>query len=168
MLFIEGLLEPLRGWVKAFDPPALQEAMKKARSMELVAPSSKFGSSSKFGTKGSSSFRDNRTFPKNKEKSDFKGDQKGKSAAPFDRETINDLQKTKLCFYCKGPYDANHDCPLRPKGKATRAMWVFYEDSKSENSEQQADQEESDDEKSKKEEEKEREIHLQEARITSI
>lgn len=41
VLFIEGLLEPLRGWIKAFDLPSLQEAMKKARSMEFAAPKSK-------------------------------------------------------------------------------------------------------------------------------
>lgn len=33
VLFIEGLLEPLRGWLKAFDPPTLQKEMIKARSM---------------------------------------------------------------------------------------------------------------------------------------
>lgn len=41
VLFMEGLMEPLRGWLKAFDPPTLQEAMKKARSMEFVAPKGK-------------------------------------------------------------------------------------------------------------------------------
>lgn len=35
----------------------------------------------------------------------------------------------KLCSYCREPYDLNHDCPLRPKGKAHRIMWVPYEDS---------------------------------------
>ncbi|XP_057857449.2 uncharacterized protein LOC131066653 [Cryptomeria japonica] len=34
ILFSEGLMEPLKGWIKAFDPPSLQEAMKKARNME--------------------------------------------------------------------------------------------------------------------------------------
>lgn len=93
--------------------------MKKARSMELAAPSSRFNS------RGSSSFKDNKGFNRNKEKSDFnkkksdsKNNSKGKSATPLlDREALNDLRRKKLCFYCKGPYDANHDCPLRPKGK---------------------------------------------------
>ena len=35
------LLEPMRGWTKAFDPPTLREAMKKARGMEFAAPKSK-------------------------------------------------------------------------------------------------------------------------------
>ena len=38
VLFTEGLSEPLKGWVKAFDPFHLQEAIKKARSMEQAAP----------------------------------------------------------------------------------------------------------------------------------
>ena len=41
VLFMEGLLEPIRGWIKAFDPPTLREAMKKARGMEFAAPKSK-------------------------------------------------------------------------------------------------------------------------------
>lgn len=42
ILFSEGLTEPLKGWIKAFDPPSLQEAMKKARNMEWAAPKAKF------------------------------------------------------------------------------------------------------------------------------
>lgn len=94
VLFIEGLSEPLRGWIKAFDPSTLQEAMRKARSMELAAPQSKFSS------KASSSYKDGKSFSKKNEKSDFKG----KSAAPLNKDTIDDLRE-KLCFYCKGPYD---------------------------------------------------------------
>ena len=41
VLFMEGLMEPLKGWLKYFDPPSLQEAIKKARSMEFAAPKSK-------------------------------------------------------------------------------------------------------------------------------
>ena len=99
VLFMEGLMEPLKGWLKAFDPPTLQEAMRKARSMELTAPSNRYT------PRSTSSFRDNKRFDKNKGK---KGDIKGKSTAPFDAETLNDLRK-KLCFYCKGPYDRDHD-----------------------------------------------------------
>lgn len=46
VLFTKGLEEPLRGWVKAFDLPTLVDAIKKARSMELAAPKSKFQSKS--------------------------------------------------------------------------------------------------------------------------
>ena len=37
VLFMDGLSEPLRGWVKGHDPGTLQEATKKARDL---APSS--------------------------------------------------------------------------------------------------------------------------------
>lgn len=159
VLFMEGLLEPLRGWIKAFDPLSLQEAMKKARSMEFATPSNKFNS------RNTSSFRDDKGFNKNREKSnfkreksDFKSDSKGKSATPLDREALNDLRRKKLCFYCKGPYDANHDCPLRPKGKANRVMWAYYEDSESESSEQQESSEESESEASEPKAEVESEL----------
>lgn len=159
ILFMEGLYEPMRGWFKAFDSPTLQEAMRKAHSMELVAPRSKF-------SYGSSSSKDIKSFPKKKKE---RQDGKEKKAAPWDRETLNDLQRKKLCFYCKGPYDANHDCPLRPKGKENRVMWAFVEDSKSD---QQSNSEDSrgkhEEEKSENEEEQgESSKHLG-AHITSI
>ena len=64
--------------------------MRKAQSMELIAPSKRFN--------------------------------KGKSTTPLDMETLNDLRRKKLCFYCKGPYDRDQDFPIRPKGKANRVM----------------------------------------------
>lgn len=150
VLFTEGLMEPLKCWLKAFDPPTLQEATKKARGKEFAAPTSKFTS------KGSSSYSDNKKFQKKDDKA------KGKSTFPLDRETLNDLRKKKLCFYCKGPYDVNYDCPLRPKGKANRAMWALYEGS---NSDQQSDYEDSESEKSEQEVEVEAEVKLKEARL---
>ncbi len=77
ILFTEGLSEPLKGWIKAFDPPTLQEAMRKAWSMELTAPASRFTSRS------TTSFRDNKKFDKNKGKNI---DTKGKSTTPLDAE----------------------------------------------------------------------------------
>lgn len=44
----------------------------------------------------------------------------------MDRDTLNDLRKKKLCFWCKGPYDDKHGCPLRPKEKKKQMEW-FYE-----------------------------------------
>ncbi|XP_059068585.1 uncharacterized protein LOC131859077 [Cryptomeria japonica] len=61
-LFIEGLMEPLKGWLKAFDPPSLQGKMKKARGMEFAAPTNNFPS------KGLSSYRDNKKFQKKDDK----------------------------------------------------------------------------------------------------
>jgi hypothetical protein len=36
MLFIEGLDEPLRGWVKAFRPTTLQDAIMKTQDMRDI------------------------------------------------------------------------------------------------------------------------------------
>ena len=116
---MEGLMEPLKGWLKAFDAPSLQEAVKKARSMEFAAPTSKFTSNGTFSN------RDNKKFPKKEDKA------KDKYTFPLDHETLNDLRKRKLCFYCKGPYVINHDCPIKPKGKSNRAMWALIEESDS-------------------------------------
>jgi hypothetical protein len=33
MLFTEGLVEPLKGWVKDFRPPTLQDAIRKTQDM---------------------------------------------------------------------------------------------------------------------------------------
>ena len=161
ILFTEGLSEPLKGWIKAFEPPSLQEAMRKARSMELTTPSSRFT------PRSTSSFKDNKKFDKNKDK---KGDTKGKFTAPLDMETLNDLRRKKLCFYCKGPYDRDHDCPMRPKGKANRVMLAYYEGSDSDSSGHEDDH--SDVELKVEAEaleiQEEPELHLQEARLSSI
>jgi hypothetical protein len=37
MLFIEGLMEPLKGWVKAFKPTNLQDAIWKTRDLGPTA-----------------------------------------------------------------------------------------------------------------------------------
>lgn len=96
ILFVEGLYEPMRGWIKAFHPPTLQEAMRKTCSIELTVPRNKFNS------KPSSSFNDSKSDPKITKNVN----QKRKFAAPLDREIINDLRR-RLCFYCKGPFDEN-------------------------------------------------------------
>ena len=118
----------------------MQKAIKKARSTEQATPVNKFQ------LKGASSSKD-KPFFKKPERNETKAENKDKSFAPLDRETLNDLRKKKNCFYCKGPYDMNHDCPLRPKGKENRVMWAYYEDSDSENSDQQFENDESIEEK---------------------
>ena len=42
MLFVEGLMEPLRGWVKAYKPTSLQDAVNRARDMQDAIPKSWF------------------------------------------------------------------------------------------------------------------------------
>jgi hypothetical protein len=44
MLFIEGLSKPLRGWVKAFKPTSLQDAIIRTSDMEDAVPKNKFPS----------------------------------------------------------------------------------------------------------------------------
>ena len=56
----------------------------------------------------------------------------------MDEETQEELKKKKLCCWCKEPYNRDHDCPLRPKGKANHFMWAYYEDSDSDKVDQQA------------------------------
>jgi hypothetical protein len=38
MLFVEGLMEPLRGWVKAYKPTSLHDAINMARDMQDAVP----------------------------------------------------------------------------------------------------------------------------------
>jgi hypothetical protein len=160
-LFTEGLSKPLKGWIKAFDSPTLQEAMRKEQSMELTTPSSKFT------PRSTSSFRDNKKLDKNKGK---KVDTKGNSTTPLDTEALNDLRRKKLYFYCKGPYDREHNYPLRPKGKANRVMWVYYEelDSNSPTHEDDHSDTEPEVETEASEHKEEPDLHLQQARLSSI
>ena len=94
MLFIEGLVEPLRGWVKSLDPPSFQKAIKNGCNLEASTPRGKFAS------KPATSSYD-RTTPRREEKLEGKCP----IAAPLDRETINDLRRRKL-FYYRGRYEA--------------------------------------------------------------
>ena len=42
MLFIEALTEPLRGWVKAYNPLTLQDAISRARDLQDSVPKNRF------------------------------------------------------------------------------------------------------------------------------
>jgi hypothetical protein len=41
MLFTEGLTEPLRGWVKAYRPPTLQNVILRTRDLADLVPKTK-------------------------------------------------------------------------------------------------------------------------------
>ena len=135
--------------------------MRKARSMELTTPSNRFTSRS------TSSLKDNKKFDKNKGK---KGDTKGKSNTPLDMKTLNDLHRKKLFSYCKGPYDRDHDCPMRPKGKANRVMWDYCEGSNFDSPRHEDDHSdvEPEVEVEAPETKEDPKLHLQEARLSSI
>jgi hypothetical protein len=51
MLFTEGLTKPLRGWVKAYKPTFLQDAVSRARDLQELVPKPKFTSRPNFPTK---------------------------------------------------------------------------------------------------------------------
>ena len=86
MLFMDGLLEPLQGWVKGHDPATLQEATKKARDLD---PSS---FRSRFEHKDSYMKRE-----KEKDKKPCHKDAQPKRDK-LDNHTLNDFRKKKLCF----------------------------------------------------------------------
>lgn len=52
MLFTEGLVEPLCGWVKAYKPVTFQDAIGCARDLQDVVPKNRFPSKPIFLPKG--------------------------------------------------------------------------------------------------------------------
>jgi len=87
MLFTEGLLEPLRGWVKDFNPPNLQEAIWRTR--DLMGSTTK----SKFTPRP----------PINQGEKDQRGVDRGKER--MDEATRRELRRKNLCFTCKEPWE---------------------------------------------------------------
>lgn len=126
ILFSEGLMEPLKGWIKAFDPPSLQEAMKKARNMEWAAPKAKIQSNPLFHKK------DKGKGPHHKE---FK--QHNTHVTRLDPETLNELRRKGLCFRCREKWSQDHICP---KGvKIHQIEYYSAGESDSDSSDQQSD-----------------------------
>jgi hypothetical protein len=107
VLFMDGLADPLRGLIKALNPPTLQEAIKKARHMD-----SSSASKNKFQAKSFPSRKDKDSKPFHREAQPPKEESKR-----LDNETLNDLRKKKLCFHCREPWDLSHKCPLKAKAK---------------------------------------------------
>ena len=84
VLFMDGLSNPLRGWVKGHDPAKLQEATKKAR--DLVPSFFR----SRFQHRDSYMERD-----KEKDKKYFQKDAQPKGDNKLDNDTLNELRKKK-------------------------------------------------------------------------
>jgi hypothetical protein len=95
MLFTEALTEPLRGWVKAFKPHTLQEAIVRTRDMgdSVLKP--------KTFTKPFVPQRD-------KDQKNPQRDWKGKPK--LDDDTRRELMRKKLCFSCRDPWVPGHRC----------------------------------------------------------
>jgi hypothetical protein len=102
MLFIEGLMEPLKGWVKAFKPTSLQEAIWKTRDLGPAAKP-KFIPKPPLNSGG----RDQRP-PINQGGRDPKGYDKGRGG--IDDNTRRELRRKQLCFTCKEPWNPSHKC----------------------------------------------------------
>jgi hypothetical protein len=98
MLFTEGLMEPLQGWFKAFNPSNLQEAIWRTRDLMGSATKNKFSPSPPIAQGG----RDQR------------GVDRGKGM--MDEATTRELRRKQLYFTCKEPWDPGHKC--MGKGKA--------------------------------------------------
>ena len=90
MLFIEGLADPLCGWVKAFKSQNLQDDMIREQDTKDAIPKNKPQSKPFIPQK-------------NKYKKPFQKEWIGINK--LDGETQNELRRNKLCFSCKEPWD---------------------------------------------------------------
>jgi hypothetical protein len=102
MLFTKGLMEPLKGWVKAFNPTSLQEAIWKTRDLGPAAKT-KFIPRPPLNNGGR-----NKRPPINKGGHDPKGYDRGHGR--IDDNTRRELRRNQLCFTCKEPWNPSHKC----------------------------------------------------------
>ena len=95
MHFTKGLSKPLNGWVKAFNPITLHDAIIRNRDMEDVVPKIKFPPKS---------------FPPQmgKDKKPFQKEWSGKNK--LSNETHDELRRKKLCFNFNKPWELGHRC----------------------------------------------------------
>jgi hypothetical protein len=102
MLFIEGLMEPLKGWVKAFNPTNLQDAIWRMRDLGPAARM-KFIPRPPLNTEGRDQIP-----PMNQGGRDRRGFDRGHGR--MDDNTRRELRRKKLCFTCKEPWNPSHKC----------------------------------------------------------
>jgi hypothetical protein len=81
MLFTEGLTEPLRGWVKAYKPPTLQDAILHTRDLADSVPKTK-------------NFSKPFVPQRDRDRKPFQREWKGKEN--LDDETRRDIMRKKL------------------------------------------------------------------------
>ena len=101
MLFTEGLAEPLCGWVKAYKPVTLQDAIGRARDLQDAVPKNRFPPKPAFPPKGKD------TRPPQR---DWMGKPK------LDDDMRQELRRKKLCFSCQEPWVPGHRCSGKGKG----------------------------------------------------
>jgi hypothetical protein len=107
MFFTEGLMEPLKGWVKAFKPTNLQDAIWRTRDLGPTTRP-KFIPRPPLNTRG----RDQRP-PMNPGGRDQRGFDRGRGR--MDENTRRELRRKQLCYTCKEPWDPSHKCMGRGK-----------------------------------------------------
>jgi hypothetical protein len=95
MLFTEGLTEPLRGWVKAYKPPILQDAILRTRDLTDSVPKTK-------------NFSKPFVPQRDQDRKPFQREWKGKEK--LDNETRRELMRKKICFSCRDPWVPGHRC----------------------------------------------------------
>jgi hypothetical protein len=95
MLFTEGLTEPLRGWVKAYMPPTLQDAILHTRDLADSVPKTK-------------TFSKPFVPQRDRDRKPFQREWKGKEK--LDDETRRELMRKKLFFSCRHPWVPDHRC----------------------------------------------------------
>jgi len=92
MMYIEGLIEPVRGWVKAFKPVTLQDAIEGTKDLVGAANKNKFTPRPPIIPRG----RDTKQMDKGKGK--------------LDEATRRELRRKQLCFTCKEQWQPGHRC----------------------------------------------------------
>jgi hypothetical protein len=107
MLFTEGLMEPLRGWVKDFNPANLHDAIWKTRDLGSTKKT-RFTPIIPLNQGG----RDQRT-PMNQGGRDQRVFDRGRGR--MDEPTRRELRRKKLCFTCKEPWYPTHKCMGKDK-----------------------------------------------------
>jgi hypothetical protein len=95
MLFTEGLTEPLRGWVKAYQPHTLQDAILCTRDLVDSVPKTK-------------PFTE--TFVPQRDKDQKNPQREWKGKPKLDDDTRRELMRKKLCFSCRDPWVPGHRC----------------------------------------------------------
>jgi hypothetical protein len=92
MIYTEALNDPLHGWVKAFKPATLHDAIEHTRDLTGAASKNKFTPKPPTFTRG----RDTKKMDKGKGK--------------MDEATRRELRRKQLCFTCKESWQPGHKC----------------------------------------------------------
>ena len=93
MLFTEALTEPLRGWVKAYRPTTLADAINRTRDLHDAVPKNRFPPRTNFPIKD----KERKPFQKEWPKKEW-----------MDNDTRQELRRKNLCFTCQEPWVPGH------------------------------------------------------------